>query len=351
MNKKLSWKIIFNIITLLIPVGFIIYFFTSENGFMSLAENAANFNWWWIVVGVSCQLLNVFIDAYVLFKFTNNYDKSYTLKKSLKTTAVGQFFSVITPGAIGGQPMQLYSMKKQKIDTGVATSSLMQKFLVYQSVITVYSLIALICNLDIFRGNFSGIMMGLSAFGFLSHAIVIIFVFMFSFNKRLTLSIIDWVFNFLHKIKLMKNVSEKENKVKSQLENFHESNSKLYKNKNMLISACILTTIQLTLIFAIPYTVYRAFNLYGASVFDMITGQAFVVMISSFVPLPGGSGAAEGCFYVFFGIFFTESTIKSAILVWRIITYFMSILIFAPFSRVGSISDTAKTLEDIENNF
>lgn len=351
MSKKLNGKIIFNVVALLAPISFVIYFFISENGFVDLAESAASFNWWWLSIALACQLLNVFIDAYVLFQFTVNYDKSYTLKKSLKTTAVGQFFSVITPGAVGGQPMQLYCMKKQKVDTGVASSSLVQKFLVYQTMITVYSLIALIFNLDIFRGNFSGIMMGLSAFGFISHAIVIVFVFMFSFNRKLTLSIIDWVFNFLAKIKIIKNAPEKETKLKEQLEYFHESNSKLYKNRKLLICACILTIIQLTLIFSIPYAVYRAFNLSGANIFDMITGQAFVIMISSFMPLPGGSGAAEGSFYIFFRIFFTENTIKSAILVWRIITYFMSIIIFAPFSRIGSISDTAKTFENVENNF
>ncbi len=348
MKKKLSGKLIFNMITLLIPLGFIIYFFTSENGLMDLTENASGFNWWWLTGGVLCQFLNIFIDAYILYKFTNNYDNKYNLKQSLKTTAVGQFFSVITPGAVGGQPMQIYCMKKQKVDTGVATSSLIQKFLVYQTTITIYSFIALMCNLDIFRGNKSGAMIGLSAFGFISHAIVILFVFMFSFNRKLTSSIINWCFNLLYKIKIIKNTKEKADKVKFHLEQFHESNMKLYKNKKLLILMCLLTITQLTLIFAIPYMIYRSFNFFGASFFDMVTGQAFVTMVASFMPLPGGSGAAEGSFYVFFEIFFKQNTIKSAILIWRIITYFMNIIVFAPFARVGNISETAETLEKIE---
>lgn len=74
----------------------------------------------------------------------------------------------------------------------------------------------------------------------------------------------------------------------------------------------------------------------------MITAQAFVTMVSSFMPLPGGSGAAEGSFYVFFKIFFMENTIKSAILIWRIITYFLNIVIFAPFSNVNKISNNTE---------
>ena len=79
----------------------------------------------------------------------------------------------------------------------------------------------------------------------------------------------------------------------------------------------------------------------------MITGQAFVTMISSFVPIPGGSGAAEGCFGLFFSTYFLQNTMKSAILVWRIISYYMNIVIFAPFSR---IKDTHKINDDFENN-
>ena len=334
MKKKINGKMIFNILTLLIPVALLIYFFTSENGLIDLIEGAARFNWWWIAGGVACQLLNVFVDAYILYKFTYNYDKNYTLVKSLKTTAVGQFFSVVTPGAVGGQPMQVYSMRKQKVDTGTASSSLLQKFLVYQTVITFYSLIAMLFHLKIFQGSTGAAMISLALFGFISHFVVIAFVFMFSFNKKLASSIINWAFNFLAKIKIIKNPSEKAESLHNQLEKFHESNLKLYKNGKMLITVSILTITQLTLIFAIPYTIYRAFNFNSAHLFDMITGQAFVTMVASFMPLPGGTGAAEGSFYIFFQMFFTQNTIKSAILVWRIITYFMNIIIFAPFSRI-----------------
>lgn len=347
MKNKLNGKMIFNILTLIIPVAFIIYFLSSENGLMDLIENANKFNWGWIVVAVGLQLLNVFVDSLILLNLTFNYDKKYTLIKSLKATAVGQFFTVITPGGIGGQPMQLYCMKKQSVDTGVASSSLVQKFLVYQTTITFYSLISMLLNLDIFSGNMSNAMISLAAFGFISHALVIAFVFMFSFNKKLTSSIINACFKFLEKVKIIKNSTEKADKIKTQLEYFYESNKQLYKNKKSLFLTCVLTISQLTFIFAIPYAVYRAFNFDGAKIFDMITGQAFVTMVSSFMPLPGGSGAAEGSFYVFFQMFFTQNTIKSAILVWRIITYFMNIILFAPFAKVGNISETTKTLENI----
>lgn len=350
MSKKISGKALFNIISLTVPIGFIIYFFMSENGLIDLSEKLTSFNWTWILIGVLCQFGNVAIDSYVLFRFTNNYDKNYTLAKAIKATVVGQFYSVITPGAVGGQPMQLYCMRKQNVDMGIASSSLVQKFLVYQTTITLYSLIASLCNLDLFQGNMSEIMWTLAIFGFVSHAVVIVILYMFSFNRKWTKSVIGGIFNFLSKIKIIKNPEEKSDNITNQLDFFHKSNTNLYKNKKMLVITCLLTIIQLTLIFFIPYAIYRAFNFQGAKPFDMITGQAFVTMVSSFMPLPGGSGAAEGSFYIFFSMFFTQDTIKSAILIWRIITYFLNIIVFAPFSRIGNKYEIKESLENIKHS-
>ena len=268
----------------------------------------------------------------------HNYQKKYTFKQAIKATVIGQFYSVITPGAVGGQPMQLYCMSKQGVDGGVASSCLLQKFLVYQTTITFYSLIAMLCNMSLFYGDLKNLMLSLALFGFLSHLVVVVFMFIFSFNKKLASSIINFFFRLLTKIKIIKNPEEKKEKLEEQMEFFHESNSKLYENKKLLVASCALTILQLTFLFSIPYMIYRSFNLTGANPADMITAQAFVTMVSSFMPLPGGSGAAEGSFYVFFKLFFTENIIKSAILIWRIITYFMNVIVFAPFANVSKIS-------------
>ena len=342
MKKKQPIKLVFNIISLLVPIGFLVYFFVSEKGFMDLMENIPKLNKAWLLAGASLQVLSILVDAFALYKLTYNYDNSYTLKKALKATAVGQFFSIITPAAVGGQPMQIFCLTKQNVKPGMASSCLLQKFLVYQSTITLYSFIAMICNLDLFYGELKGLMLSLALFGFISHVVIVVFMYIFSFNRNLASSISNFAFKILTKIKIIKNPEIQIDKFNKQLDFFHESNSILYKNKLLLITVSLLTAIQLTLVFAIPYTIYRAFNFTDASIYDMITAQAFVTMVSAFMPLPGGSGAAEGSFYVFFKLFFMENTIKSAILIWRIITYFFTIIITAPFSNVSKISSSKR---------
>ena len=73
----------------------------------------------------------------------------------------------------------------------------------------------------------------------------------------------------------------------------------------------------------------------------MLCSQAYVSMVSSLVPLPGGSGAAESSFLVFFQDIFDADKMKSAILLWRTITYYGTIAFTAPFARL----QTKKTME------
>ena len=339
MKMKVNKKMIFNIFVILISIIFLVYFCISENGLIDLLKNAMEFNKGWLTVALFFHILNIVIDAYLVHRFTCSTGKKYPFKYAFKTSMVGQFFSAITPGASGGQPMQIYSMRKQGIDTGHSTSALVQKFLVYQTSITVYGAISILLKKRMFLGQVSPLAHWMSSFGFISQSLVIILLFLFSFNRSITYKIIRTVFVWLEKFKLIKNVDEKISNVETQLNYFHSNNKDLYKNRKLVLEVYALTVFQLTCMFVVPYFIYRSFNLYGAKMSDMIAAQSFVTMASAFIPLPGGSGAAEGSFFAFFSMFFTESTIKSAVLLWRVMTYFLTILISAPFSGIYSRKD------------
>jgi hypothetical protein len=50
------------------------------------------------------------------------------------------------------------------------------------------------------------------------------------------------------------------------------------------------------------------------------------MLIGAFVPIPGGSGGIEFAFASFFGFYITGSTLMAMLLIWRFITYYLSIL-------------------------
>ena len=98
------------------------------------------------------------------------------------------------------------------------------------------------------------------------------------------------------------------------------------KSVKVYLSAAFFTIIQIFVACIIPYLIYRSFNFKGANMFDMLGAQAFVNMVSAFIPLPGASGGAEGSFYLFFGLFFINNTIIPAIFIWRVFTYYLNMI-------------------------
>lgn len=335
-RKRFEGKTIFNIVVIVLSLFILTYFALSENGMTNLVENMKTIDKYFLIIAITCNLINIMIDTTLIYILTESSYPSYKFASAFRCSMTGQFFCAVTPFATGGQPMQIYLMSKQGIEPGISTSILVQKFLVYQTTLTTYSALSIVILLKFMGQSMNGIMTSFAIFGFLSQGFVIFLLVLFSFNKKLTHAILSFSGRCMSKIKFIKDAQQKIDDLEAQISTFHESNKELFKNRKLLVISYVLTTIQLTAMFIIPYCIYRAFHLSGARPIDMICSQAFVTMASCFIPLPGSAGASEVSFVGFFSMYFTPGTIKSAVLLWRSITYYSVILFTAPFSRISN---------------
>lgn len=331
MKKKICLKSILKLILILFLIFLFLYLCFSENGFVFFIKNAKGFSKSWLIMAFLCQIINLIVDVTLVYKFTNNITGSYKFKSAIRSSMIGQFFSAITPSSSGGQPMQILAMSGQGVDSGASTSALVQKFLVYQNVLTSYSAICILLRFDYFS-RLNKVVWLFATVGFFIQVVVIVALFFFSFNQNITYKMIRLIFTLLAKIHIIKKPEEKIRNYERQLIIFHKGNKDLYKNKYLVLETYVLTAIQLTAMFLIPYCIYRAFHFQGQPAIDMICAQSFIMMSSSFFPIPGASGATEIASAVFLNPFFNESTIKSAIALSRFITYYFTIMVSAPFS-------------------
>jgi uncharacterized protein (TIRG00374 family) len=345
MKRKINGKFIYNFILALLIICVFAYFCISKDGLIDLSKNAKQFTISWLIVAILFNFIYIGIDAILTYLFTFKGEKKYTIKNAIKTSLVGQFFNAVTPSASGGQPMQIYVMSKQGVGTGMATSALIQKFLVYQNVLVAYSIFAIILKFSYFSSLDKYILLG-AILGFTVQACVIVVLILFSFNEKATIKLISAIYSVLAKLHIIKDLSSKIDGLKKQLSAFHEGNRKLYKDKSLLIKTYIFTFLQLTSMFVIPYFVYLSFNLSGASLIDIICAQAFVTMTTSFFPIPGASGATEGAGLIFLGGVFTKETIKPAVVIFRLISYYLTVLVSAPFAY---LTKGKKTEQGISN--
>lgn len=242
-------------------------------------------------------------------------------------TIIGQYFNCITPSASGGQPMQAYYLVKFGVPLGSAMTALLSRFIVYQFTLTIYSAAALIIGFSEFGADLSS--KGLMPFVFIGFAIntaVIIFLIGIAVWKNGTLKVANWLISAGVKLHIVKRPMKWRLYITREIEKFHKNFMFIKKNVPLIIKSFILNFIQLTLYFSISYMLYLGFGLGGASLFQIISYQAFVLMISSFWPMPGAMGAAEfgygGFFGTIFGVYVNVST-----LLWRLFTFYMPIIV------------------------
>ncbi|MBW9155295.1 lysylphosphatidylglycerol synthase transmembrane domain-containing protein [Clostridium tagluense] len=295
------------------------------NGWVDLVHQMKNLRIEWIIVAAIAMVLYWIFEAKTLQSIVRLMKKDYKFKKAFQVTMVGQYFNSITPFASGGQPMQLYSLTKQELGAGSAGSALMIKFIIYQSVLTVYSLVLIFWKSSFFKTKMSNLFY-LIAIGFTVNASVIIFLIIFSKYRKLTHKLITTFSKILEKLRLVKDISKLEMQINDNLDQFHDNMEIVKHSKAMMAKAVIYTILQLTIIFIIPYFIYLSFGMRGASVESMIAGTAFVMMLTAFIPLPGAVGGAEGAFFMFFSLFFAANNIMAAILLWRLITFYSCII-------------------------
>lgn len=356
VQEKTRTRKIFQVFLFLLTLGMLVYFCISSNNFAVLLQSLPTINLFWIACAVVSVILSWMMDSMVIHTLIfHSCDGRYGVGRAFRVAMVGQYFNSITPYALAGQPMQFMALVRQGIPSGVAISTLVKKFLTYQTSLTIYSLLVILIKYPFFRSKIQGFM-ALAFVGFLYQAGLVIALILFSYSPGFTTKIIRGIVWILTKVHLVKKPEETGEKVKSQLEFFLQNNRAINGKHFLGVKIYTFTIIQLTALFLVPFFIYKAFHNPGTPVIDMISAQSFVTMISSYTPLPGAAGAAEGSFLVIFQIFFAPDVIQQAMLLWRLIAYYSCIVVGAFFAvperrhsaMTFSSGDTPQTLQTAE---
>lgn len=333
---------IFNSIVIILSACILLSFFVFSNNAHSLVVTLRSVNKLWILVALVCMLIFWLLESIILHIITTIlYNKHNLFYKSIKFAMIGQFFGSLTPFASGSQPAQLYAMTEYGIPAGISGSILMIKFIIHQTIFTIYSILVIGLQFSYFHSKIKYFIY-FALVGFTFNTLIIIIAFLFSTNEKLTKKLLLIILNLLSKIRLVKNPQQKYESIENELLSFHKNSAIIGKNKLVCINASILTFIQWTIFYSIPYCVYRAFGFNSVSIFTMISAQVFLTIIMSCVPLPGGEGAAEGGFFIIFRLFFPEQLLLPAIFLWRVLSYYSCIAAGSLFAFVRNNSARMK---------
>ncbi len=322
--KKNKIKYIFNFLLIAIVLSIVLYFSLKDN-YQEIISTILKMNYIWIFVAILALIiyrLCASLGHYYIIK-ANNGKVSYL--KCFQINLMILFFHGITPFAGGGQPMEIYFLHKEGISVTKATNITLQNFIVYQIALIITGLIALIYNhiFNVFPND--SLIKYLVVLGFTINTLVLVVTFILSFGKKTNKFIIEKGIHFLAKIKIIKEEKKTQEKCQKYLQSFHDNAIELKKNKKIVAFMVLINIIGLMTMYSMPYPILRGMGI-NINIFKVITAIAYVMIIGSFVPIPGGTGGIEYSFIFFFQYLISGSILHAAMLVWRLISYYLGMI-------------------------
>lgn len=250
------------------------------------------------------------------------------LASCIKYSFTGFFYSGITPSATGGQPMQLYYMRKDGRNIANSTVVLMSVAVAYKLVLVILGIGISIFwwdNLKIFMGAF----LPLYFVGLFLNAILVVVLLAIMLNGPGMEKLICFLERFLIKIHVMKPSERRKEIIHSLVEQYGETVHFLKAHKKAIFFLVGFTFIQRCSLFVLTYFIYCGMGLQGVNPFTVIVLQAVIYIAVDMLPLPGSQGISEVIYATVFKSIFTGSSLTVSMCVSRGINFYFLFIISA----------------------
>ncbi|MDD4188801.1 MAG: lysylphosphatidylglycerol synthase transmembrane domain-containing protein [Eubacteriales bacterium] len=316
-----------NLLIVLLVLGVLIGQVFFKGGIENLEGFFRGLDFVWLVVALSFMAAYWLLDALNLHMLVKVCDKKHSFKEALVNTMVGAFFLGVTPFSSGGQPAQIYLLSKSGLGPGVSTSVIITKTMSHSIVVFLIALVSVITKGAFYAVRIPGFFT-LFLLGFLVSSLVSLTYILAIYKMEIARKLISFIFSLPRKIKILRRFAKYEKKALEEIE-LYSNSAQLLKNSATVVSSSIaLQTLRHILFLSVPYLIYLSVDIpHTESLLAMVAAHSMITIIVLIMPTPGSAGIIEGSGYVFFSLFFEKSLLFPVILVWRMITYYSTIIV------------------------
>jgi len=279
------------------------------------------------IPAILCVVFFIGSEALIIFYLLNSIRHKATLMNCLHYSFVGFFFSSITPSATGGQPAQIYCMKKDKIPMSLATLVLLIVTITYKTVLVVLGGAVLIIQPTQIMQYLQPIL-GVCYLGLALNVICVIFMLLLVFHQNMAKHLLTGTIKLMSKLKIIKNLDKYLLKIERMMGQYKDIAQYFKTNKSVVWNVLLVTIVQRILLFYVTYLTYRSFGLNKIDGLTIVVLQGMISVAVDMLPLPGGMGISEKLFLLIFTPVFGSLTIPGLV-ISRGISYYSQLLISA----------------------
>lgn len=324
MNTKIKKGIINGVIFLFfVTVTFYVIF--KNNDIVQILEIVKQVDKKFICLAILCMCFFVFAEGINILRTLKLLDCKTSFKDAIKYALVGFFFSSVTPSASGGDPMQIYYMKKDGLPLGKSTLAILTEFSSFQIVTILMAVVGFVTNYKFIENSIGNVKYFL-LLGVTINVIILGIIILSIFSKKLIIKLVNLICKILNKFHYKKTEGF-ETKCFKQIEEYKTGASLLIRNPKILLKIVSTTVVQIVLYHSIPYLIYLSFGLGEVNFFRFLALQAVLYISVSSIPLPGAVGISEGGFLIIYKILFPATLLSSAMLLSRGISFYLFVVI------------------------
>lgn len=280
----------------------------------------------YLFLAIFSSLFFVCAEGLMIFYLLKSLDGKSSVGKCIVYSFVGFFYSGITPSATGGQPVQLYYMKKDGNRLSDSSVVLMTVALMYKLVLVLIGAAVLIFwhePLRIYlREYFYLYLIGL----FLNVILVVILLAVMLAPKWMN-KLICGIERLAVRIKILKPSAEREDKIKGFIDGYQDAVQFLLRNKIKVGVVLFGTFIQRSSLFILTWFIYRGFSLQGTDSATIVLLQAAVYIAVDMLPVPGAQGITELMYRSIFLNIFTENYLMPSLYVTRGVSFYFVLVV------------------------
>ena len=335
MSKKTK-RNLFNALFLVALLGLTIWAVFKDQDFGVILHTLSQIAPGFLLAGFILVIVYVCSESVIIKYLLSTVQIKVPLFNCIRYSFVGFFYSCITPSATGGQPMQIYFMKKEDIPVPIATVILLVVTITYKFVLVVVGI-----GLWLFAGGFLAEYVAEARWvfylGILLNVGCVILMCVVVFHPSFAKKTLILGAKLLERIHILKHKEERLDKIERSMNHYHEAAEFMSSHWGMIARVFVITVVQRFAMFAVTYFVYRAFFLNSMNFFEVMFLQAVISVSVDMLPLPGGMGISEGLFMVIFKKVFGEALLIPGLILSRGLGYYSELFLSAIFTLVAVV--------------
>ena len=329
-------KIIFNGVFLAVVFALTIYGVFHGEDLSSMMDAIHRADKRWLIPGIALVAFFIWGESIIIWYMMRSSGIQLKKRTCFLFSSVGFFFSCITPSASGGQPMQIYYMKKEKISIPVSTVILMIVTITYKLVLVVIGIGIAIFGRGFLHKYLEGIL-PVFYLGLALNIFCVTFMTILVFHPLLAKAIMVKGMKLLERLHLVKKKDGRLKKLEDSMDTYRNTAAYLKNNPFVIVKVIEITFIQRMALFAVTWFVYQAFGLHGTGFWEILFLQAVISVSVDMLPLPGGMGISETLFLNIFSPVFGGLLLPGMVLS-RGLGYYGELLISAAFTVVAQLT-------------